>query len=675
MKKYPLVIQFVYNPESADAEGLAQSLHDVFNRNRAVPGLQIPTRFMPMHRHVPDISSQLLEEAEQIVYVLLLDDYITTNHKNTEPVTWSKYILDICRQAQRKKSNARLIPIQLTRYGLPDAPPMSNLNAVRAWAISDRQERDAHIARYITQNLIRYLLPEQKNKDAVPIEIFISHTKLDLNTDPFAVNQLIEYLTINRPVKGWYDEGDIEPGSEFGERIFSGVEKSSMLVIATDHYSTRTWCRKELIHAKLNNRPIVVANAISNKENRSFPYLGNVPVIRWQNNPREVIDLVLQETLRSLFVTRVLQNEIANQQFIPNPPELLTLKHHSQNHRRKNTKVYFYPDPPLNEEERLILQNDRIHYTTPLQHFADQHQPTRLPMIALSISESSDIGDYGLRKCHLDEFYFELSRYLLLAGYRLAYGGDLRNDGYTLRLVDVTHDPALEVISQSRPARANNRKPLVCYRPWPKSKIPLEASQVLPVAEWIACPKPAEKFFNFTTGKPIGKDSLRRFEIALGLTEMRRKQSKECLARIVIGGKLGRKNDEYSGILPGTLEETLYSIQYSKPVYLIGAFGGCAKALSDQIVHNIPRNELTEYFQALTPHRKLLEKLYTSQRVRFPSLEEFSKTCDINGSKMLNNGLDSADNLVLSETRSPEKIVELILKGLYQHQPRRKSVT
>jgi hypothetical protein len=64
-----------------------------------------------------------------------------------------------------------------------------------------------------------------------------------------------------------------------------------MVAIHTDSYSSREWCRREIIEAKRWNVPLVVANGISNLDERGFPYMGNVPVVRLE--PHGLIGSIL----------------------------------------------------------------------------------------------------------------------------------------------------------------------------------------------------------------------------------------------------------------------------------------------------------------------------------------------------------------------------------------------
>ena len=46
-KKQPLLVHFVFHPESAGAREMARAIHREFNQEAVVPGLRIPTVFSP----------------------------------------------------------------------------------------------------------------------------------------------------------------------------------------------------------------------------------------------------------------------------------------------------------------------------------------------------------------------------------------------------------------------------------------------------------------------------------------------------------------------------------------------------------------------------------------------------------------------------------------------------
>lgn len=120
----------------------------------------------------------------------------------------------------------------------------------------------------------------------VPIELFISHAKKDLpriRRDASLEEQiqpvygLLSHLATTR-INGWFDAKKIPPGGRFPDEIRRGVLTSSGLVcVVTDSYGSREWCRREVLEAKKVGRPMIVVDALTDRDARLFPYLGNAP--------------------------------------------------------------------------------------------------------------------------------------------------------------------------------------------------------------------------------------------------------------------------------------------------------------------------------------------------------------------------------------------------------------
>ena len=62
---------------------------------------------------------------------------------------------------------------------------------------------------------------------------------------------------------------------------------------------------------------------------------------------------------------------------------------------------------------------------------------TALPTVAISTSESPDMAALGLSEAHLRDAMAKLALQLLSSGTSLAYGGDLRSEGFTELLFDL----------------------------------------------------------------------------------------------------------------------------------------------------------------------------------------------------------------------------------------------
>src|SRR6185295_282946 len=60
------------------------------------------------------------------------------------------------------------------------------------------------------------------------------------------------------------------------------LNSSALVAVLTDTWSSREWCRREVLEAKLAARPLVVVDALEARVIRLFPYLGNAVTLRWR---------------------------------------------------------------------------------------------------------------------------------------------------------------------------------------------------------------------------------------------------------------------------------------------------------------------------------------------------------------------------------------------------------
>src|SRR5207248_4880563 len=101
----------------------------------------------------------------------------------------------------------------------------------------------------------------------------------------------------------------------------------AVLTIATTNYSARPWCRTELLIAKEQRKPVVVVDGLQGIEVRSFPYLGNVPLLAWkEGSAGRAIDLLLKELLRQIHVSCFLEaTKRKSDHVLTTDPELATM--------------------------------------------------------------------------------------------------------------------------------------------------------------------------------------------------------------------------------------------------------------------------------------------------------------------------------------------------------------
>src|SRR5207248_2310153 len=107
-------------------------------------------------------------------------------------------------------------------------------------------------------------------------------------------------------------------------------------------------------------------------------------------------------------------------------------------------------------------------------------------LIALSVSESTDVGRFGLDQIHLDGAALELSRYLLIKGTTLAYGGHLGAEGYTQRLFEI-----VRTYNEREDVKPFER--IVNQRGWPLPRLTVEQrAQLDDMSRTVELPRPAD---------------------------------------------------------------------------------------------------------------------------------------------------------------------------------------
>ena len=265
--------------------------------------------------------------------------------------------------------------------------------------------------------------------------------------------------------------------------------------------------------------------------------------------------------------------------------------------------------------------------------------------IGISISDSPDMKMLGLGNGHLRDAMTEVATYLMSSGDDLAYGGDLRENGFTWTLFELasryTRQPRA-FISHSHDDQefVEQLRRVVNYFAWPvhirmtNDKLDSLAGEVDNVAEL--------KFLDME-GDPMTME--RRREIptsepddavwAEGLTAMRRTMQGEIDARILLGGRV----EDYKGRMPGVAEEALLSLRSEQPVFLLGGFGGCTRDISETLG---------------------LADTLAGSRPRWQGRPEFEDY----GPESLNNGLSVEENRVLAQTPYIDQWLPLLLRGL-----------
>lgn len=192
-----------------------------------------------------------------------------------------------------------------------------------------------------------------------PIRVFLSHSKHDPLGGRLA-KAVRNWLHTTR-MTSFFDVVDIPPGRRFEDVLADEVERSAVLAFHTDSYSARPSCKREVLLAKSNGVPLVVASCLGDGDGRAFPYLGNVPVVpmptKGRDRIRAVVGRLLDEVLLSAIWhcrTEPLRRQHPDVHFVPRPPELLLFAHLRS--RGAVPSLIVYAGAPVGDDEEALFE-------------------------------------------------------------------------------------------------------------------------------------------------------------------------------------------------------------------------------------------------------------------------------------------------------------------------------
>uniref|UniRef100_UPI003F4919C2 toll/interleukin-1 receptor domain-containing protein n=1 Tax=Cupriavidus taiwanensis TaxID=164546 RepID=UPI003F4919C2 len=365
-----LVVYVAWHPAFDEGAVIARRLYDHYRRQlyenvAGGAGLSV------LYRSVPDPSTLVpaaidLEEGETAAIIVLFDDHLAAD------AAYLEWVKDLAARTDGAGLRARIFPVAidgaLVRAGVVE-------QALRwdRWEGLDTEQRLHRLTSDLTYQFCRMLRSyleqlrrpdedeEALDKYLRKVQIFLSHSKHDDDGERIA-QHIRQMLVDDGGLASFFDIKDIPPGIPFDRVILHHVKVSAVVAIYTDSYSSREWCRREIIEAKRWSVPLVVANCISDSDERGFPYLGNVPVVRMDpakvDRVGQVIARLLDEVLKD-FLWRCKVKVVSawlteNVTFLPRPPELISLAILGE--RRGENTTLVYPDPPLGSEEQRLFE-------------------------------------------------------------------------------------------------------------------------------------------------------------------------------------------------------------------------------------------------------------------------------------------------------------------------------
>lgn len=632
--KEPLVIIFIwYESDNAKVEPYLEIFRENLMRTPKKPfsrELHLPLYFFGLHKgeKFPEIKS----EADNTIVFVFTSSGLVANDK------WNKKIKKI-------SGIFHLIPIALDDNGF-NYEGLDYRNAIRTMDFKDSSIQKQKVMLFALHEIYRTV---SRCKDNERLNIFISHCKGSVG-EQFAkmLMNLIDKSTLSR----FFDAYSIFPGEQFDNSIRKSIKKSTLIAINSDRYDERRWCQYELIKAKCYNRPIVAVDLLSEGTDRSFPYGANIPVIRFKQpcvksqiliEPflLNVLILAIRESIRFTVEKIKLKAICKGYKVCCNVPEPIFIKKKIGYNTRKKTKV-LYPDPPVFPDENKLLKAMGIKAVTPSTMDKGSVKGMKI-QISISEPDSYELKSLGMNKNHIQALQYSITHFLAGAGADIVYGGYLKEDSITTSVCE-------ELLEWKRRSK-NFYGKLLNYETskninGPDDKrsdvesIIARFNSVLDVyVEMDGIMVPYADFYESST------DSKKALSI------MRQAMAYISDAHIIVGGIC----HNYSGVMPGILEEFLYSAEREKPIYLLGAFGGASAKICDLYSNKIKDDEFYGSFQKSVDKKDGDDKKKEKQ-IRL--------VADYIHKLNFRNGLSYDENSILMTSRSEYEIIGLIRKGL-----------
>jgi hypothetical protein len=256
--------------------------------------------------------------------------------------------------------------------------------------------------------------------------------------------------------------------------------------------------------------------------------------------------------------------------------------------------------------------------------------------VGVSVSDpgEQELRARGLTDDHVRHAFVEIARQVLAAGGSLAYGGDLRQGGYTEVLIAL-----LRTYSRAdRPAKERVHQYLA--RPVWQELSPAHDAEL----SVLATPIKVTGVNNGERGDRVSR--------AQDFTAMREQMTSQTDARIVIGGRLAGQQGRW----PGVVEEAYLALRARQPLFVAGGLGGAASRLASALRGDWPIELTVDYQRAHTDGYD--ELVAANAGVPDDELRGALEGAD------LSNGLDEDENALLLQTVDLDLVVALILRGL-----------
>lgn len=356
-----LAAYVIWHPDVVYNKRLAERIYDHYRRSLFVhvggsSGLDVLFRSEAAAAHRTPLLVPL-DAAHATSIIILLDDELAAD------ADYVQYVRVLIMAADTAGFTARVMVVSMTETAQKKLGPDVQTMRWYAWdglTQDEKEERLLTEVTYLMCRTLRHYIEQHHAQDLgaylEPFRIFFSHSKWDSGNEGEEIAKLIrDRINARSDLATFFDVVNIPPGTRFAQVLQHYVRNSAIVAIQTDTFASREWCRREILEAKLHDRPMIVAHCVSDGEERGFPYLGNVPLIRMDAGARHKVGRIICRLLDELLAQLLWQCRIAGfsdakVRFVSRQPELLALV------GRGTSTVVVHPDPPLGSEEIALFQ-------------------------------------------------------------------------------------------------------------------------------------------------------------------------------------------------------------------------------------------------------------------------------------------------------------------------------
>lgn len=202
-------------------------------------------------------------------------------------------------------------------------PELESLQLLQVHDLGERSIRPAMLALRVLHECrlrVASALPGTPDQRSGNLRLFISHAKMDGLPLAHSLKHQIKAL-------GWledfYDVDDLPPGRNWQRELERGVGSSLIIMLRTEGYDGRYWCKQEVLWADEYASPAVLVEARTNLNHPAsvLPF-DRVPSVRIPDgNLLRILFLAVRESLRFLHFSRRVE-EMKRSGVLPTPIEL-----------------------------------------------------------------------------------------------------------------------------------------------------------------------------------------------------------------------------------------------------------------------------------------------------------------------------------------------------------------